>query len=81
MNKPKPRWRESGTWVDVLYRNQVRANDALAAAAPDLLDFAIQVLYSLAGECALDDCAAPYTNEELGIQARAAIAKANGGKP
>ena len=37
MNKPKPRWRESGTWVDVLYRNQVRANDALIAAAPDLL--------------------------------------------
>jgi len=53
---------------------ETRGNAHLVAAAPALFDFAIQVLSSLADECAPHHAAAPYTNEQLADQARAVIA-------
>ena len=50
----------------------------LFAAAPELLAFAIQYLWSEHGECASHHEAAPYTPSELRDLARAAIARAEG---
>lgn len=50
----------------------------LIAAAPKLLDFVIQYLYSEHGVCSPNHEAAPYMPEELKEMARAAILKATG---
>ena len=44
--------------------------------APDLLDFAIQVKYSLGGGCDPNHDAAPYSNQELVEMASCLIDKA-----
>ena len=48
-------------------------------AAPGLLDFAIQYLYSEHGECSPEDCACPFFKEQLRKMARSAIANAKKG--
>ena len=50
----------------------------LAIAAPELLSFVIQYLYSEHGECYPEDEACPYSPEQLGEMARKLIAKATG---
>ena len=55
-----------------------KRNAALIAAAPELLDFAIQVKYSLGGGCDPGKDAAPYTNEELIDMASRLIEAAEG---
>uniref|UniRef100_A0A6M3LTL0 Uncharacterized protein n=1 Tax=viral metagenome TaxID=1070528 RepID=A0A6M3LTL0_9ZZZZ len=55
-----------------------KAHAALIAAAPELLDFAIQVKYSLGGGCDPGKYAAPYTNEELIDMASRLIEAAEG---
>ena len=42
-----------------------KINAKLISAAPELLDFVIQYLYSEHNICSPDDDAAPYTPEEL----------------
>ena len=54
--------------------NQAR----LIAAVPDLLDFAIQYLWSEHGECHPTDEACPFSPEQLGELARKVIAEARG---
>ena len=53
---------DTGENIAVSYN---RINAKLIAAAPDLLDFVIQYLYSAHDICDPEDCAAPYTPEEL----------------
>uniref|UniRef100_A0A6M3JP99 Uncharacterized protein n=1 Tax=viral metagenome TaxID=1070528 RepID=A0A6M3JP99_9ZZZZ len=55
-----------------------KANAALLALSPELLDFAIQVKYSLGGGCDPWHDACPYTNAELIEMANQLIAKAEG---
>jgi len=66
---------DSGENIAVAYDKR---NAALIAAAPELLDFAIQVKYSLGGGCDPGKDAAPYTNEELIDMASRLIEAAEG---
>lgn len=52
---------------------------SLMNAAPELLYFVIQYLYSEHGICAPTDEAAPYSPEQLRDMAVAVLAKAKGG--
>jgi hypothetical protein len=54
------------------------ADAHLVAAAPELLDFAIQYLYSEHNICAPHHTAAPYSREQLKEMALKAIDKAEG---
>ena len=53
---------DTGETIAVSYDKK---NAKLIAAAPELLDFVIQYLYSEHGFCRPEDCAAPYTPKEL----------------
>lgn len=64
---------KTGEDIAVSYREE---NAPLLAAAPELLDFAIQYLYSEHGECVPRHEAAPFTAGQLRDMARAAIAAA-----
>ena len=60
---------------------KVNPNNPIAAAEalPELLDFAIQYLYSKHYECSPGHLACPYSREQLGSMARAAITNAKRG--